>query len=225
MSRLFATDQNVNPDLALLLAKIRACRFCRDEGGAQALPHEPRPVLQVSGTPGSARIIITGQAPGTRVHASGRPFTDPSGDRLRQWLGMDEETFYDETRVSIVPMGFCFPGLDARGADKPPRAECRQLWHDALFAALPPPELIICIGQYAVDYHFKRLGLLPFRAARLTETIANWRAVLAASPVPLLVLPHPSWRNNGWLRKNAWFELDLLPVLQHQVRSILASYL
>jgi len=207
-------------NLAELLAQVRACRYCRDIGGETALPHEPRPVLQLSSV-SPPRMILAGQAPGTRVHASGRPFTDPSGDRLRAWLGLDSAEFYDEHSVGIVPMGFCFPGLDSRGSDKPPRPECRRLWHDALFAQLPTPELIVCIGQYAVDYHFARLGLTSLRAPRLTDTVANWRAVLQKAQVPLFVLAHPSWRNNGWLKLNPWFEHELLPVLRLKIRSIL----
>jgi uracil-DNA glycosylase len=206
------------PDLAALLARVRACRQCRDAPDGKPLGHEPRPVLRASTT---ARILIAGQAPGARVHASGAPFTDPSGDRLRDWLGVTSDEFYDESRIAIVPMGFCYPGTDARGADHPPRPECRRLWHDAAFQTLPPPQLILCIGQYAIDYHFHRLGLGQFRKASMTQIVADWRAILAAAPVPLLVLPHPSWRNNGWIRKNPLFEQDILPYLRQKVRAIL----
>ena len=136
---------------------------------------------------------------------------------------MNEAEFYDERRIGIVPMGFCFPGLDSRGADTPPRPECRTLWHDRIFKSLPEPKLILCIGHYAVDFHFARLGLAALRAPRLTDTIANWRAIVQAANVPLYVLPHPSWRNNGWLRRNPWFEIDLLPVLRLKIRSIIEN--
>ena len=195
-----------------LLAEIRACRICRETpaDGKAPLPHEPRPVCVASAT---ARILIAGQAPGTRVHASGRPFTDPSGDRLRSWLGIDEEVFYDPRRIAIVPMGFCFPGIDARGSDLPPRSECVALWHDRIMAAMPRVELVLAIGQYAQRYH---LGAR--RRPSLTETVAAWRQVIEGEGAPRVVpLPHPSWRNSGWLRRNPWFELELLPYLRGEV--------
>ena len=206
------------PELPLgqLLAAIRQCRKCRDNPDGPVLPHEPRPVVQASL---SARIVIAGQAPGARVHASGRPFTDPSGDRLRNWLGVTCDEFYDESRFSIVPMGFCYPGTHVGGGDFPPRPECRRLWHDYLFSALPAPDLILCIGQYSVDYHFRRLGLERYKEANLTQTVGNWRKIIESAPVPVLPLPHPSWRNSGWLRKNPWFETDLLPYLRARIRA------
>lgn len=177
----------------------------------------PRPVLQVSST---ARLCVCGQAPGTRVHKSGRPFTDPSGDRLRDWMGIGEDVFYDAGRLAIVPMGFCFPGLDAKGGDLPPRAECRRTWHDRLFEAMPQLELILVIGQYAQAYH---LG--GARKTSLTETVAGWRGYLEAARAPgkpaILPLPHPSWRNNAWLKRNPWFAEDLLPVLQREVARLI----
>ena len=200
-------------DLARLAERIRACRICRDLPTATPLPHEPRPVLRVSST---ARLVICGQAPGTRVHASGVPFDDPSGDRLRAWMGVDRALFYDESRIAIVPMGFCFPGQDARGGDLPPRKECAAAWHDQVFSALPQVELVLAIGQYAQAYH---LG--PRRKKSLTETVAAWRDVLQQAENPrLLPLPHPSWRNTGWLKKNPWFETDILPVLRSEVRRL-----
>ena len=200
-------------DLARLAERIRACRICRDRPTATPLPHEPRPVLRVSST---ARLAICGQAPGTRVHASGVPFDDPSGDRLRAWMGVDRALFYDESRIAIVPMGFCFPGQDARGGDLPPRKECAAAWHDQVFSALPQVELVLAVGQYAQAYH---LG--PRRKKSLTETVAAWRDVLQQGESPrLLPLPHPSWRNTGWLKKNPWFETDILPVLQSEVRRL-----
>lgn len=205
-------------DFARLRAEIRACRTCLD--APKPLPHLPNPVFRASK---AAKILIAGQAPGARVHASGMPFTDPSGDRLRNWLGVSPEQFYDEARFAIIPMGFCFPGNDSKGGDLPPRAECRATWHDALFASLPAPQLILCIGQYAMDYHFSRLGITHLREPSLTETTANWREILVSSPIPLFPLPHPSWRNSGWLKKNPWFEAELLPVLRQKITQALGA--
>jgi uracil-DNA glycosylase len=197
-----------------LAARLRACRICRDaprHGGP--LPQEPRPILQGSAT---ARLCIASQAPGTRAQASGIPFRDPSGVRLRHWLGLDEAAFYDPARVAIVPMGACFPGQDAKGGDLPPRRECAAAWRAPLFAALPDLELILLIGQYAQAWH---LGA-AFQGG-LTATVLRWREILGAEGRPrLLPLPHPSWRNNGWLRRHPWFEAELLPVLRERVRTI-----
>lgn len=198
-----------------LLKNIRACRICRDTPDGAALPHDPRPVVQVSK---SAKLLIAGQAPGTRVHESGRPFTDPSGDRLRQWMGIDSTVFYDETRIAIVPMGFCFPGLDKRGGDLPPRPECARHWRDKLLCHLPSIELILVIGQYAQAWH---LGSM--RKASLTETVLHWRETYDALSPPVIALPHPSWRNNTWLKKNPWFERDVLPVLRHDVQRLVGD--
>ena len=194
-----------------LLADYRACRICRDAPRfGPPLPHEPRPVIQASA---KARLCLAGQAPGTRVHASGIPFTDPSGVRLRGWLGMDEAAFYDPDRLAIVPMGGCFPGLDAKGGDLPPRRECAPQWRARLMAALPEVELILLVGQYAMRWH---LG--PSWSGSLTRTVEDWRAVFEADRHPrLLPLPHPSWRNNAWLRRNPWFEDEVLPVLRAEV--------
>lgn len=194
-----------------VLAALRACRLCRDAPlYGPPLPHEPRPVIQAEA---SARLLIASQAPGTRVHASGQPFTDRSGDRLRDWLGLDKPRFYDASRVAIVPMGHCFPGLDAKGGDLPPRRECAPVWRPRVLAALPNIELILVIGRYAQAWH---LG--PKAAADLTATVANWRAIFAEERTPrILPLPHPSWRNNGWLRKHPWFEAELVPVLRAEV--------
>lgn len=203
--------------LQALLSDLRRCRLCRDaplHGGP--LPHEPRPVVQASAT---ARLCIAGQAPGTRVHASGRPFTDPSGARLRVWLGLEESDFYDASRVTILPMGHCFPGLDSRGSDLPPRRECAPAWRARLFAAMPQIELVLAIGRYAQLWH---LG--EDTPASLTETVADWRAILSAPRRPrILPLPHPSWRNSGWLRRHPWFEAELLPVLRQEVARLVAS--
>jgi len=193
-----------------LAAEVRACRVCRDAPSGRPLPHEPRPVLVVSS---SARILIAGQAPGTRVHASGIPFTDPSGDRLRDWLGVDRAQFYDPRNFAILPMGFCFPGLDAAGSDLPPRRECAPLWRARLMALMPQVDLVLAIGIYAQAWH---MG--ASRGASLTETVRDWRAIFAASNAPkVLPLPHPSWRNSGWLKRNPWFGTDLLPFLRAQI--------
>lgn len=208
-----ASSRSDHDGLPLLLSRIRACRICRDAPEGIILPHEPRPVLRVSA---SARLLIAGQAPGTRVHQSGTPFTDPSGDRLRQWMGVDPDTFYDASRIAIVPMGFCFPGLDAKGSDLPPRRECSRTWHDPLFSALPEMQLVLAIGAYAQRYHLARLGLTRPRGETVSGLVANWRDLAQTSP-RVIPLPHPSWRNSGWLRKNPWFERDLVPELQRCV--------
>lgn len=180
----------------------------------KALPHEPRPVLQVSTT---ARIAICGQAPGTRVHASGRPFTDPSGDRLRMWLGIGPEIFYDSSRVAVVPMGFCFPGLDDKGGDLPPRRECAPLWRRSVFDLMPNVELIVLVGLHAQKWHIDSQTVRS-----LTETVLDWRSVSGTDArLKLYPLPHPSWRNNAWIKRNPWFDSDLLPALRLDVRRVL----
>lgn len=205
--------------LETMLTRIRACRICRDTPDGRKLAHEPRPVLQVSAR---AKLLICGQAPGVRVHASGMPFTDPSGDRLREWLNIDKQTFYDRDQVAIIPMGFCFPGLDARKADLPPRKECRDIWHDDLFALLPQIETIIAVGAYAHAYHFARAGLAHLLRDPLTESVRNWRTFADLQP-HLFPLPHPSWRNSGWLKRNPWFEGEVLPQLRNRVAYALAN--
>lgn len=193
-----------------LLEEIRACRVCVESPGRRGpLPHEPRPVVVGSST---AKLCIAGQAPGTRVHKSGRPFTDPSGDRLRDWMGIGEDVFYDETRVAIVPMGFCFPGLDAKGGDLPPRPECQEAWHARVFAAMPQLQLILLVGGYAQKHHLGK-AVKP----SLTETVAAWREYGPR----YLPLPHPSWRNTGWLKRNPWFEAEVLPHLRNEVSRLL----
>lgn len=200
-------------DLEALLGEVENCRFCRDNVSDRPLPHEPRPVLHLSST---ARLCIAGQAPGIRVHESGIPFNDPSGDRLRDWMQVDRDLFYDKSKLAIVPMGFCFPGLDSKGGDLPPRKECAQLWHDRIFAAMPQVELILVIGQYAQRYH---LGGL--RQKSLTETVRRAHEIWEQQRVPrLLALPHPSWRNSGWLKKNPWFEEEVLPLLRAEVKHL-----
>lgn len=198
--------------LAGLLAEIRCCRICRDRPEGARLPHEPRPVLQLSAT---ARVLVAGQAPGVRVHSSGRPFTDSSGDRLRAWLGIGPEVFYDESRIAILPMGFCFPGLSPKGADLPPRPECAKAWRRQLMDSMPHVELIVAIGLYAQRWHLGE----DWRGS-LTETVAAWRDCLKRNP-PAVPLPHPSWRNNSWLKANPWFETELLAVLRQRVSRLL----
>ncbi|WP_084539830.1 uracil-DNA glycosylase family protein [Azorhizobium doebereinerae] len=201
--------------LGRLLADIRACRICQDAPRGAPLPHAPRPVLRAAST---ARILVASQAPGTRVHLTGLTFNDASGDRLRQWMGVTREVFYDTARIAIVPMGFCFPGQDAAGGDLPPRRECAPAWHDRLFAALPAFDLILAIGRPAQLYHLRRLGRAAQIGASLTETVANWRQVRGAASTPkVYALPHPSWRNTGWLKRNPWFENDLLPELRADI--------
>ncbi|UGY09044.1 uracil-DNA glycosylase family protein [Phyllobacterium pellucidum] len=198
-------------DLGTLSAEIKACRICRDAPRYDpALPHEPNPVCILSST---ARIAICGQAPGIRVHNSGIPFNDPSGDRLREWLGVDRTTFYDPDKFAIVPMGFCFPGYDAHGSDLPPRRECRETWHERVFGSMPQLELILTIGQYAQAFHLRER-----RRRGMTATVLNWQDYFVASTSPaILPLPHPSWRNSGWLKKNPWFADNVLPALREKV--------
>jgi uracil-DNA glycosylase len=191
--------------LAPLLAEIRACRLC-----AAHLPHGTRPVLRISET---AKLLVAGQAPGFRVHASGIPYSDRSGERLRAWMGVDHDVFYDESLVAIVPMGFCFPGYDATGSDLPPRGECVRTWHDRLFATVKKFELVLAIGAYAHRYH------LNGRSRKTVgETVRAWRDYDGVIP-----LPHPSWRNTAWLRKNPWFESELIPCLRQSVTAALSS--
>ena len=206
-------DALAQPALDQLVAAIRACRICRDAPLGVPLPHEPRPVVVASS---QARILIAGQAPGTRVHASGMPFTDPSGDRLRRWLGVTAEQFYDPDLFAIAPMGFCFPGLDESGGDRPPRRECAPAWRGALLALMPQIELVLAIGGYAQAWH---LGLK--RGASMTETVRNWRRHAAAGRPRVIPMPHPSWRNTAWLNRNPWFETELLPFLKSEISDLL----
>jgi uracil-DNA glycosylase len=194
-------------DLEAYAARIRACRICLESPAGAPLPHDPRPVLRVSTT---GKLLIASQAPGLRVHKSGLPFDDASGDRLRAWLGVDRDTFYDTSRICIAPMGFCFPGYDANGADIPPRRECAPAWHDGLFALMPQVEAVLAIGGYAHRYHFARLGKPLPKSAKVDEIVRRWREFANSSP-RLFPLPHPSWRNTGWLKRNPWFESELLP--------------
>jgi len=190
---------------------IAACRICRENPRGRPLPHEPRPVFQAGTT---ARLLIAGQAPGTRVHASGRPFTDPSGERLRQWLGIGPEIFYDPTKVAVIPMGFCFPGQDERGGDLPPRRECAPAWRDLLMVALPQIELVIALGAHAQRWHMGAAA-----KGNLTDTVRNWRQGLTLQPA-VIPMPHPSWRNNAWLNANPWFAAAVIPEVQRRVREL-----
>jgi uracil-DNA glycosylase len=189
--------------LASVLTDVRACVLC-----AEHLPLGPRPVVQVHPL---ARILIAAQAPGRKVHETGVPFNDASGDRLRMWLGISRDVFYDAKQLAILPMGFCFPGTGKSG-DLPPRPECAPAWRAALLSRLKNLKLTLVIGQYAQDYH------LPNEAASVTEAVQAWR-----THWPLTVpLPHPSPRNNLWLKRNPWFEKELIPVLRTRVSDVLA---
>jgi len=187
-----------------LLAEVRACTVC-----APHLPLGPRPVLR--GRP-SARLLVVSQAPGVQVHETGVSFDDRSGDRLRDWVGLDRETFYDESRVAIMPIGLCYPGRDAKGADLPPRRECARLWHKRLRAAFPAIELTLLVGTYAIEYYLPR----PRRCS-MTETVARWREFLPN----YFVLPHPSWHTIRWQRDNLWFEDEALPELRTRIGRVL----
>ena len=190
-------------DLNSLLTEIRACRLCEKH-----LPLGPRPVIRAAAT---AKLMIVGQAPGTKVHESGVPWDDASGERLRDWLQMPKNVFYDEARVAIVPMGFCYPGRDKNGGDKPPRPECAPEWHPKLLNFVPELQLTLLVGGYAQKYY---LG--PDAKRTMTETVRAWRAYLPR----YLPTPHPSWRNTGWMRKNPWFESEVLPELRKRVRRL-----
>ena len=206
--------------LGVLAAKISACRICRDAPSGVQLPHEPRPVFRISAT---ARLLVASQAPGIRVHESGIPFNDASGGRLRHWMNIGRDEFYDSSRIAIIPMGFCFPGWDASKGDLPPRVECRLRWHGELFAALPQVETILAIGAYAQAYHMRRLGLPGVKGEGLTGLIRRWRDFSNTRP-RFIPLPHPSWRNSGWLRKNPWFEAEVLPELRAGVQRALRPH-
>jgi uracil-DNA glycosylase len=184
-----------------LLSEARACRVCEKH-----LPHEPRPVFRYGA---KARLLIVGQAPGRRVHESGLPWNDPSGDVLRSWLEMERDEFYDTSRIAIVPMGLCYPGT-VDGADLPPRKECAPIWQPRFRAALPGVELTLLVGSYAQAFY------LPSRKPTLTETVRSFREYLPE----FFVLPHPSWRNLGWQKKNPWFAKEVLPALRQRVRAL-----
>ena len=190
-----------------LPAEITACRICAARFAATATAHAPRPVVWFHPT---ARILIAGQAPGARVHASGQPFTDPSGDRLRDWLGLDAAQFYDRDRVAIVPMAFCFPGYDAKGSDLPPPLICGETWHARVMAGLPDIRLKVLVGGAAMRWHLGTKG-------GVTAGVAGWRD----HAPDVFALPHPSWRNTGWIKANPWFTTDVLPALRGRVQEVL----
>jgi uracil-DNA glycosylase len=204
LSSTTPADPDQPEGLGRLVEKVQACTVC-----AANLPHSPRPVLQVSPT---ARLLIVGQAPGRRVHETGIPWNDPSGDLLRQWLGMTREQFYDAARIAIVPTGLCYPGT-AKGGDLPPRPECAPLWHPQLIQAMPQIRLTLLIGAYAQAYYLGRR-----RGRTLADTVAGWREF----PPSLFPLPHPSPRNRLWLKRNPWFETEVLPALRERVGAALA---
>jgi len=191
-------------DFAALIASIRGCTRC-----VPHLPLGPRPTFRLSQT---ARILLVGQAPGTRVHETGIPWNDRSGDRLRAWLDLDRDAFYDATRIAILPIGLCYPGVDGAGGDRPPRPECAPTWHPRVLPFLNQLELILLIGSYAHAYY---LGGATRRS--MDETVRDWRRALPR----FLPLPHPSWRNTAWLRRNPWFESELVPELRRRVHGIL----
>ncbi len=192
-----------DPALPALLREIRACALC-----AAHLPLGPRPIVQAGG---GARLLIIGQAPGTAVHASGVAWDDPSGDRLREWTGIDAATFYDPGRVALMPMGFCYPGKVAGAGDAPPRPECAPTWHARLLGALPDIRLTLLVGLYAQGAYARAA------ATSLTERVRDQGDADDA----ILSLPHPSWRSTGWMRRNPWFEADILPLLRARVAAAL----
>lgn len=194
-------QRQADESMDFLLTQVRACRVCADD-----LPLGPRPVLQLSST---ARLLIASQAPGTRVHNSGIPFSDASGDRLRNWMGVSDAEFYDENRIAILPMGLCYPGR-VSGGDAPPRKECAPLWRDRLLGAMPNLQLTLLIGTYAQNH---RLG-----PGRMTERVRDFQKYLPS----VFPLPHPSWRVQIWAAKHPWFEGQVLPALKNAVRTALA---
>jgi uracil-DNA glycosylase len=192
--------------LSSLAVRVAACRLCADRFAVTATAHAPRPVVWFR--PG-ARLLVAGQAPGARVHASGRPFDDRSGARLREWMGVSEVEFWDMTRVAVVPMAFCFPGYDARGADLPPPAICARTWRAEVMAALGQMPLTLLVGGAAIRWH---LGL-----HNVTGAVAGWRDHAPA----VWPLPHPSWRNTGWIDRNPWFLAETVPALRVAVRRVM----
>ncbi len=193
--------------ISALRDEIGSCRLCADRFAATETAHDPRPVVWFDDGP---RILICGQAPGMRVHKSGVPFDDPSGDRLRSWMNVGREEFYDRSRIAIIPMAFCFPGYDSKGSDLPPPRICAETWRGRIMRALPEIPLVLLVGSHSHRWH---LG----GSVRVTETVSRWRDH-APQCFPL---PHPSWRNIGWLRKNPWFDRDLLPALRERVRDVM----
>ena len=199
-------DRTADDALGDLLAEVRGCRLC-----AEHLPLGPKPVLRAAA---SARVMIVGQAPGTRVHETGMPWNDASGRRLRQWLDLDDDTFYDQRRIAIIPAGLCYPGANPKGGDAPPRPECAPRWHPPLRSALENVELTLLVGQYAQSVY---LGAR--RRTTMTETVRNYTDYLPE----FLPTPHPSWRTTHWLKKNPWFEAELVPEMRRHVHALLGD--
>jgi len=200
------TGRDAQAELDAFLRELRACTVC-----AAHLPLGPRPIVRGNA---SARLLITSQAPGTRVHETGLTFNDRSGDVLRGWLAVDRDAFYDEDRIAIVPMGFCYPGRGAQGGDLPPRKECAPLWHARLLPHYPRIGLTLLVGSYAINYYLKG------RTQRtMVETVRNWREYLP----DFFPLPHPSWRNVLWMRQNPWFEAEVLPELRRRVHALIGK--
>jgi uracil-DNA glycosylase len=186
--------------------EITACRLCSERFAATHTAHPPKPVVWFqSGAP----ILVASQAPGMRAHRSGKPFDDPSGVRLRDWMAMDEATFWDRGNVAIVPMGFCFPGYDAKGSDLPPPRLCAKTWRDAALAHVTSPKVTLLIGGYAQDWHLGK--------GRVRDRVADWRALAPR----VFCLPHPSWRNTAWLKRHPWFETETLPALRAALKEAL----
>ncbi len=189
-------------DFITLVSDVRSCTLCEDR-----LPLGPRPVFQIHP---KARILIAGQAPGTKVHQTGKPFDDASGKRLREWLGIDSETFYNSEKIAIIPMGLCYPGKGKSG-DLPPRPECAETWRHALLEQLKQLDFIVVLGKYAIDYHLEKTN------KTVTEQVLAWRDNWPNK----IALPHPSPRNNIWLKKNPWFETEVIPEIQQRVKGLL----
>ena len=211
MDRLARGDRIIGTDTALqtLQHEMAACRLCAQRFAATATAHQPRPLVWFQP---EARVLIASQAPGARAHSSGRPFEDASGQRLRDWMGIGREAFYDRTQVAIVPMAFCFPGYDGKGADLPPPPMCAATWRARVLASLPAVRLTLLVGGAAMGWH---LGRGPVSAR-----VAAWRQSAATGVFPL---PHPSWRNTGWLQRNPWFEAELVPGLRAAVAGVLVT--
>jgi uracil-DNA glycosylase family 4 len=198
----------VKLELQKLLKKIENCCVC-----AHALPFKPNPVVRAST---SARLLIIGQAPGTKVQQTGIPWNDRSGDRLRSWLNLEKEQFYNRDLIAITPMGFCYPGVDKNGGDKPPRSECAPLWHADLRNLMPNIQLTLLVGAHAQKYY---LG--EKRKATMGETVRAWKEYLPH----FIPLPHPSWRNTAWLHRNPWFDSELIPELRHYVSAVACGFI
>lgn len=211
MTRCGVCGAGVSGGMDAVWTQLPACDLCTDRFAATHTGHSPRPVLWAR--PG-ARILIAGQAPGMKVHLSGKPFTDPSGDRLRDWMGVDQDTFYDRSRIAILPMAFCFPGYDAKGSDLPPPPVCAATWRQRLIEALGEVRLTLLVGGYAQKWH---LGAAA--KGGVTRTVEAWRDHAPET----FALPHPSWRNTAWLRKHPWFEAEVLPALRTRVKEVLTD--